>query len=573
MKREYNNMISGTPCVYNDPLRQPEAQELVTSLLQSAGTAIYILEADRFQYVNESFEEVSGYTAREIAGTSLLDIVHPDDRETLRKHLTETIKGTNTHRPHVHRLIKKNGDILWILGKIASAQYRSKEAIIGCFIDISQSKQTEEELKSAGERLKILFEFAPDAYYLRDLKGTFVDGNRAAEELTGYSRKELIGESFMKLKLLPREQLSRAARLLARNTMGYATGPDELTLIKKNGDPVVVEIRTYPVKIKGKAQVLGIARDITVRKRVEQELQKQKHALGERVKELNCLYEISRLQTATGLSLPVLLQKIVRLIPPAWQYPEHTCARIVVDDQVYVSKDYKETGEKQTASFSTGEEQKGIVEVFYRGKKRGNNESPFLAEESKLLTTIARHLENVIERKSAEEKLTFLANHDTLTGLPNRILFNDRLNTAIAGARRTGQQLAVFVIDMDRFKYINDTFGHATGDLLLGAVGRRFTDTLRKSDTIARMGGDEFFILAAIAGTPYAGKIARKILNAFQEPFELDGNTITITLSIGIALYPQDGKDAQTLEKEADAAMYRAKELGRNRYHIHISEV
>jgi diguanylate cyclase (GGDEF)-like protein len=266
------------------------------------------------------------------------------------------------------------------------------------------------------------------------------------------------------------------------------------------------------------------------------------------------------------------LQKIVRLIPSAWQYPERTCARITFGNQVYTSIDFKETNKKQKASFSTGEEQEGIIEVFYRDKKQADSESPFLTEESQLLTTIARHLDDIIARKQAEGKLTHLASHDPLTGLPNRTLFNDRLTTALASAHRTGQKLAVFVADMDRFKYINDTYGHNTGDLLLQATGNRLTDTLRKSDTVARMGGDEFFILAAISGTPYAGRIARKILNAFQEPFELNGHRITVTLSIGIALFPEDGEDSQTLEKKADAAMYSAKEAGKNRYHIYFPD-
>lgn len=132
--------------------------------------------------------------------------------------------------------------------------------------------QAEEELKSSEERLKILFEFAPDAYYLNDLKGTFVDGNRMAEELTGYAREGLIGKSFLKLKLLPPHQIPKAAALLAKNALGKGTGPDEFTLRRKDGSQVEVEIRTYPVKIKNKTLVLGIARDITERKRAEEEL-------------------------------------------------------------------------------------------------------------------------------------------------------------------------------------------------------------------------------------------------------------------------------------------------------------
>jgi PAS domain S-box-containing protein len=134
------------------------------------------------------------------------------------------------------------------------------------------AKKLEEPMKEAEERLRLLFEFAPDAYYLNDLKGHFIDGNKAAEELTGYRREELIGKSFLKLKLLPRSQVVNAAKALALNVLGKATGPDEFTLNRKDGTQVPVEIRTYPITVKGKKVVLGIARDISARKKLEEKL-------------------------------------------------------------------------------------------------------------------------------------------------------------------------------------------------------------------------------------------------------------------------------------------------------------
>lgn len=138
--------------------------------------------------------------------------------------------------------------------------------------EIEERKQIEKELKNSEERLKILFDFAPDAYYLNDLTGTFIDGNKAAEEMIGYKRKELIGKNYLKIKLLPAGQIPKAAMLLARNVMGKPTGPDEFILNQKDGRRVEVEIRTFPVKIKGKTSVLGIARDITERKIAEEKL-------------------------------------------------------------------------------------------------------------------------------------------------------------------------------------------------------------------------------------------------------------------------------------------------------------
>jgi len=142
----------------------------------------------------------------------------------------------------------------------------------GVFKDITERKQAEEELKNSEERLKILFDYAPDACYISDLKGNFIDGNKAAERLTGYKKEELIGKSFLKLNLLSLADIPKAAKALTKNIMGKPTGPDEFVLNRKDNSKVTVEISTYPVKIKGKILVLGIARDITARKQTEEEI-------------------------------------------------------------------------------------------------------------------------------------------------------------------------------------------------------------------------------------------------------------------------------------------------------------
>ncbi len=176
------------------------------------------------------------------------------------------------------------------------------------------------------------------------------------------------------------------------------------------------------------------------------------------------------------------------------------------------------------------------------------------------------------ERKWAEEALVRMATHDPLTGLPNRRLFNDRLNLELAHARRNQRKLAVMLLDLDHFKDVNDTLGHSEGDKLLQAVGVRLISLLRKSDTVARMGGDEFtLLLPEIAQAEDATQVAPKILEAFREPFEFNGHELHITTSIGIALYPDDGEDADTLMKNADIAMYRAKEQGRDNYQHYYS--
>ncbi|MFB2654264.1 EAL domain-containing protein [Shewanella seohaensis] len=181
---------------------------------------------------------------------------------------------------------------------------------------------------------------------------------------------------------------------------------------------------------------------------------------------------------------------------------------------------------------------------------------------------------DITERKKAEEDLRFLASFDTLTGLPNRTLFQDRLNHAISQAHRSNNIVALLFLDLDRFKHINDSMGHHIGDLLLKAVAHRLQSAVREGDTVARLGGDEFtIILEGVAKTKAATLISEKVLKAFQAPFLLDDKSLTISTSIGISLYPNDAEDVDSLIKFADTAMYHAKALGRNNFQFYTNKL
>ncbi|MET0322662.1 MAG: EAL domain-containing protein [Duganella sp.] len=173
----------------------------------------------------------------------------------------------------------------------------------------------------------------------------------------------------------------------------------------------------------------------------------------------------------------------------------------------------------------------------------------------------------IVERRQAEARVHHMAYHDSLTGLPNRALLSDRLDRAMLTAQRSQRQLAVMFIDLDRFKTINDTLGHMTGDQLLKEVANRLCCAVRASDTVARLGGDEFVVLLpGIAGAAESSAVAEKIIEALAESFPLGGRKLHITPSIGICLYPHDGADVATLMRHADTAMYHAKASGRNNY-------
>ena len=174
---------------------------------------------------------------------------------------------------------------------------------------------------------------------------------------------------------------------------------------------------------------------------------------------------------------------------------------------------------------------------------------------------------NITERRQAELRVQYMALHDALTGLPNRVLLEDRLGQVIALASRNRKSAAVLMLDLDRFKNINDSFGHYVGDRLLQAVSVRLQVCLRESDTIARLGGDEFVIsIGMVTASSEIDTVARKVLATFDEPFQVEGHELQISASLGVSAFPADGENAEMLLQFADTAMYEAKKNGRNTY-------
>ena len=241
--------------------------------------------------------------------------------------------------------------------------------------------------------------------------------------------------------------------------------------------------------------------------------------------------------------------------------------RILKSDKM-TEKEYKRLWETITA----GKEWRG---EFCNKKKSGELywESVFITpivDQENTITHFIAIKEDITERRKVEETIQRMAYYDPVTGLPNRTLFNDRLTLAVAHAHRNKEMLAVLFLDLDRFKVVNDTLGHSVGDKLLRGVAGRLKTTVREGDTVARLGGDEFtLLLPKIKRVENMAKIAGKVLTSIKEPLKLDGHELHITTSIGIAVYPDDGSDAETLLKNADAAMYHAKEQGRDNYQFY----
>ena len=230
-------------------------------------------------YINKRLEKISGYSREEVAGKGIfkLGLFSNEMLKILKERLKVRFRlrgGSVRLRREIH-FKRKDGKWIWI--EITAKLIKKWGIPFSLRItvqDITERKRAEEKIKDSEERLKILFDYAPDAYYITDLKGNFIDGNKAAERLIGYKKEELIGKSFLKLKLLSITDIPKAAKTLAKNIIGKPTGPDEFILNRKDNSKVTVEISTYPVKIKGRTLVLGIARDISERKKAEEILWK-----------------------------------------------------------------------------------------------------------------------------------------------------------------------------------------------------------------------------------------------------------------------------------------------------------
>ncbi len=249
-------------------------------------------------YINKRLEKISGYSREEVVGKGVfkLGLFSNEMLKILKERLKVRFRlggGSVRLRREIH-FKRKDGKWIWI--EITAKLIKKWGIPFSLRItvqDITERKRAEEKIKDSEERLKILFDYAPDAYYISDLKGNFIDGNKAAERLMGYKKEELIGKSFLKLKLLSITDIPKAAKLLVKNLRGQPTGPDEFVLNRKDNSKLTIEISTYPVKIKGRTLVLGIARDITQRKQAEQQV-KQGYEKLQRTMEAT-IYAISKI--------------------------------------------------------------------------------------------------------------------------------------------------------------------------------------------------------------------------------------------------------------------------------------
>ena len=458
---------------------------------------------------------------------------------------------------------------VWILSGIAMLRWltsffdpkfiQSRHAAIRIVEQLPPDQPREEIISPEFEYVNAIGKLA--AIFIVDGKGEIVQVNDKLCEISGYAREELLGKNY---RMLCAHQRSGSLLTdLRKNSTQKNVRHQEICNRHKSGELYWVETITIPWKnTQGKIDCYLFASvDITARKQKDL-------GVNERLKENHCL-QIIRNAMRQDLTTEKLCQHIVESLTLAMQFPELAVAMIELGSKRIMAAEY--TGHHPSeiaAKIISNGAVCGALEVAYQ------QNLSFLPHEQNLVDTIAHDLGRWYERKEAEQRILQMTTHDALTGLPNRQLLQDRIEQALAQDSRNPKVMAVLFIDLDHFKMINDSLGHDIGDLLLKAVAERLLACVRNEDTVARQGGDEFIVvLNSIAESLDAAKVSQKILDSLTQPYPILHHELHIDGSIGIAVFPDDGTNAETLLKNSDVAMYHAKENGRNNYQFFTDEL
>jgi diguanylate cyclase (GGDEF)-like protein/PAS domain S-box-containing protein len=429
--------------------------------------------------------------------------------------------------------------------------------------EIGERKRAEETLRSNEGLLRTILETLPVGVWVTDSRGRIVSGNRAGQEIWAgakYVGIDRYGEykgwwADTGKRIEPEEWALARAVTRGERSLGEVIDIECFDGTRKTILNSAVPIRSSGGEIAG---AIVVHQDITPLRQAERTLRENNLILENAVEGIAQLDEKGHYVSVNRAYAGTFGYEPSDLIGRGWE------ERVSPEDRDKLTAAYEEM------------KAKGKIETEVRGLRKGGD---LFYEQIVMIASHDPHkkftghycfMKDITERKRAEAHLNYLASFDSLTRLPNRTLFYDRLSQALARERWHRRLLAVLFLDLDRFKIINDTLGHGVGDLLLKGVAERLTASVRDGDTVARYGGDEFtLILADVAHMEDVARVTQKILNALSKPFDLQGHELFVTASIGIALYPNDGDHPEALIKNADAAMYRAKEGGRNHYQLY----
>ena len=539
-------------------------------LVETVNAAAFIYQRRQLRYVNSQTEALTGYTREELLGLDLYDFIHPDFRATVKKWGKSSQPRDSAGSKYEVRIVTKTGETRWIEATVDIIKFERKASILVTAFDISDRKLAELELETSLSLLKATIESTADGILAVDSKGKIVSFNHKFAQmwqvpdflLDSRDNSQVWGFAVNQLKY-PESFLNNTKKLSDRPAA-------ESCDIIEFKDGRIFERYSLPQHTGGKitGRVFSF-RDVTERLQSEDKLRKSEERFHLLTRATNdAVWDFNLLKNEYWLSEE--FEKVFGYNLNATQTIELESwwLNIHPEERERVKSSFNETMNSDaqcwSEEYSFRRADGGYVFVLDRGYIIRNVSGQAVRAIGTMM--------DITQRKQAEEIIRYQAVYDQLTGLPNRILFNERLLASLKQAKTTKKMLAVMFLDLDRFKKINDTLGHAAGDRLLESFAGRISDTLRSTDTVARWGGDEFTVLLPeINCLEDAVKTAQRIVDNLKPAFKLAEQPLHVSSSIGVALYPNDGEDAETLVKNADAALYRAKERGRNNYQLYTS--
>jgi diguanylate cyclase (GGDEF)-like protein/PAS domain S-box-containing protein len=534
-------------------------RETFYSILQKAPYGAALIDRDgRYLFINTEFTLITGYTLEDIStGKEWYAKAFPDERyrQYAIGEWKKDVKVQGSNK--TFNVVCKDKTTKEI--EFRSALLDDGRAL-AMLVDITERKRAEESLRESENYLKTIFNYMQTGMVIIDQDDcTIVDVNSTAVSMIGTDIMGIIGAKCH--TFIDHDEHHKCPIV----DLKLSIDSSERLLIRADGQKMPIIKTVIPISIKGRRYLLESFIDITERKRSEQ-------ALQEKEKKYRSLFEGSRdaiYMTAPDGQLMDANQAFLDLFGYSREEIVHSNAKQVYaapQDRNIFKKIIQERGSIRDFEMQLLKKDGTVMDCLLSvTTKKG--EDGKIVEYNGIVRDITAY-------KKAQEMIHHMAYHDPLTGLPNRTLFNDRLNMAIARAQRGGKKIAVMMLDIDKFKGINDQYGHEAGDKLLKTVADRLGNALRKSDTIARMGGDEFMVIVPeMEKSADVSVVVQKILKTFSTPFDCNGFKLPSSTSIGVAMYPEDGDNGEALIRCADIAMYSVKARGGNNFCIYVPEI
>jgi diguanylate cyclase (GGDEF)-like protein/PAS domain S-box-containing protein len=557
--------------IYNDVTKQKQAEQSLRlsevryrTLVETVPSGIEEIDLKgNLLFTSSTYARMMGYHQEELKGMNLSDLLPDDEQERVMGDIYELIEQQPETTPYFHRFLRKDGrafpaQVDWSYKRDVDGQVIGFIAIIS---DITERNQEQEELLTQGE---IITNMAEGAFLIRTSDATIVYANPKFEQMFGYHHGEILGKHVSVVNAPTAKSPEATANEINNALMEKGVWSGEVKNIKKDGTPFwcYINVSTFNHPSYGEVWV-SVHSDITKRKEAEAH-----QRLAAQVIE----------STQEGVLITDAELRIVSINPAFEQLTGYSANEAVGQTPRLLISGYHDADFYRRLWQQLIESGGWQGEIWNR-RKSGEIFPEWLnisciQDEKGVVSHYIGVFSDLSTQKHVQERLRNLAYYDVLTKLPNRQLFQDRLKMSLAHAQREGSRLAVMFIDADRFKAINDSLGHSIGDKVLQEIARRLTEVLRQEDTISRLGGDEFTIIApGIDHAESAAHIASKLLETSRQSLNIDQHTLHLTLSIGISIYPDDATEEEELLRQADTAMFRAKEAGGGRFQFYEPEM